>query len=105
MKTCQHKRFGPVEALELGFAPVGKPMMTVHLYRIGDFLIDTCQRYMQRRVLAFLEAGASVPRAVCLTHHHEDHSANAAAICRRFDSNNRDRMITINTLVLEWYGC
>ncbi len=82
MNIVRLRDFGPVTALELGFGPIGAPWMTVHMYRIGDLLIDTGQRHMQAAVMAHL--ADRPPAAVALTHHHEDHSGNAAAISRRF---------------------
>jgi glyoxylase-like metal-dependent hydrolase (beta-lactamase superfamily II) len=52
--------------------------MSVYLYFVDGLLIDTAQSNMARRVLA--EVKQLRPHQVLLTHHHEDHSGNAAAI-------------------------
>jgi glyoxylase-like metal-dependent hydrolase (beta-lactamase superfamily II) len=70
-----------VEGWQMGFGPVGPPLMSVFFYRIGALLVDTGQKNMQRHVLAALSD--RWPETVVLTHHHEDHSGNAAAIAQR----------------------
>jgi endoribonuclease LACTB2 len=82
VNVVESKATGPVEAITLGFGPVGPPLMTVRVYRIGDTLIDTGQRHMAKALLARLRDDP--PARVLLTHHHEDHSGNAAAISRHF---------------------
>ena len=82
MKIVSSKHFGPVEAIRLGFGPVGPPLMTVIVYRLGDTIVDAGQRHMVKPLLALLEK--KPPRRILLTHHHEDHSGNAAIISNRF---------------------
>jgi glyoxylase-like metal-dependent hydrolase (beta-lactamase superfamily II) len=72
--------FGSVRGYELGWSLVGKPLMTVYLWVVDHVLIDTGQRHMRREVLE-LARGLDLD-AVLLTHHHEDHSGNAAALAR-----------------------
>lgn len=72
-------RFGDVDGFELGFAPIGKPLMTVYFYHVDGLLIDTGQHHMQRQVLELIQALPPINR-ILLTHHHEDHSGNAAAL-------------------------
>ena len=83
MRIYKHKPFGPVNAFELGWSPVGRPIMTVHLYIIGRVMIDTGLRHMRGAACAV--ARRHGVRAVLLTHYHEDHSGNAAAIKERLD--------------------
>ncbi|MFH1982152.1 MAG: MBL fold metallo-hydrolase [Pseudomonadota bacterium] len=78
MNIVRCQRFGPVTAWEFGFAPVGRPVMTVYCYRIGSLLVDTAQRHMRRAVMDVVHP--ETLSAIALTHHHEDHSGNAAAI-------------------------
>jgi glyoxylase-like metal-dependent hydrolase (beta-lactamase superfamily II) len=56
-------------------------MMSVHLYYLDGILIDTAQRHMRREALAAI--GPRPVHTILLTHHHEDHSGNAAAFHRR----------------------
>lgn len=82
MHVIRENRFGDIRAFQFGFGPVGPPIMSVHIYWLDGVLIDTAQSHMQKQVLAALDHRK--PERVLLTHHHEDHSGNAAAISRRF---------------------
>jgi len=55
-------------------------MMLVYVYAFGDVMVDTGQAHMGREALD-IARGNRVNR-VYLTHHHEDHSGNAALIRR-----------------------
>ena len=81
MRIYNHKSFGPVNAYELGWSPVGRPMMTVHVYIVGHVMIDAGFRHM--RPAACEIAREHSLNSVLLTHYHEDHSGNAAAISHR----------------------
>lgn len=78
MNIIKQYTFGDVEAFQLGFSPVGPPLMSVFFYVAGRTVIDTAQRNMQKYVLELLKN--KKPARLLLTHHHEDHSGNAAAI-------------------------
>ena len=78
MRFIKKYDFGDVKGYELGWSPVGNPMMTVYLYVADDLMIDTGLRHMGREVLEI--AGSCNIRKAVLTHHHEDHSGNAAAL-------------------------
>ncbi len=80
MKIEKHKSFGPVQAWELGWSPVRHPLVTVHIYIIDRVMIDTGQSHMRAAVLRIArEQGVE---AVLLTHFHEDHAGNAAALAK-----------------------
>jgi glyoxylase-like metal-dependent hydrolase (beta-lactamase superfamily II) len=82
MHIVEHLKFGALEGWRLGYGPVGRPLMTVCCYLAGGVLVDTGQSHMGPYLL---EALARRPlEAVVLTHHHEDHSGNAARIAARF---------------------
>lgn len=81
MHRLRQQRFGPVQGVQLGYSPLGPPLMSVYVYRLDGLLIDTGQRHMQRDVLAAI--GQAPIHHILLTHHHEDHSGNAAALARR----------------------
>jgi glyoxylase-like metal-dependent hydrolase (beta-lactamase superfamily II) len=82
MHSVEHLRFGEVEGWRLGYGPVGRPLMTVCCYLAGGVLVDTGQSHMGPRLLEAL--ARRPPAAVALTHHHEDHSGNAARIAARY---------------------
>lgn len=55
--------------------------MDVHFFHLDGLLIDTGQSHMRRQAL---DAVGRLPiHAILLTHHHEDHSGNAAAFQRK----------------------
>ena len=81
MNVIQTDYFGEVEMIRLGFAPIGRPLMTVFMYVVDGLIIDTGQRHMAKAVSALLE-DKRLDRII-LTHHHEDHSGNAAIINQR----------------------
>lgn len=82
MKIFCYQHFGDVTACHLGWSPVGRPLMTVNCYLAGGLLIDTGQPHMREAVLSML--AEHLVEGVLLTHHHEDHSGNAAAIRKRY---------------------
>ncbi len=78
MRIFKKKNFGNVTAYEAGWAPIGRPIMTVHFYIVQGLCIDTGLRHMQKEVLSVVNSDQI--EMVLLTHHHEDHSGNAASI-------------------------
>jgi glyoxylase-like metal-dependent hydrolase (beta-lactamase superfamily II) len=78
MHLARIKQFGPVTACELGWSIAGRPSWTVHLYLVDGICIDTGQSNMRRRVIQLLETRHL--QQIVLTHHHEDHSGNAAVL-------------------------
>lgn len=80
MRFVKPYDFGKAKGFKLGWSPLGPPLMTVYCYVLGDLLIDTGLGHMQKEVLKI--AGDHHVQRVFLTHHHEDHSGNAAALKR-----------------------
>lgn len=78
MKILERHDFGGVVGWEFGWSPVGRPMMTALCYAVQDTLIDTGPFHNRKEVLEM--ARRYSPGKVLLTHYHEDHSGNAAAI-------------------------
>jgi glyoxylase-like metal-dependent hydrolase (beta-lactamase superfamily II) len=81
MNIVEKRQFGEVEAFRLGYGPIGRPLMSVYLYVLDGLVIDTGQHNMQKAVLDLL--GEKKLDRILLTHHHEDHGGNAAAICQQ----------------------
>ncbi len=81
MKTVRlHRYRSGVKALELGYGLIGPPLMSVHCYLVGDTLIDCGQSLMSMEMRSFVRSNPV--NRLLLTHHHEDHSGNAAMIAR-----------------------
>ncbi len=78
MRILTTRHFGAVTGYELGWSPVGRPLMTSFCYRVGPVLIDTGMRHMRSAVIDI--AAENGVESVFLTHYHEDHSGNAGAI-------------------------
>ena len=67
-----------MQAYEWGWSPVGRPAMTVHFYVMHGICIDTALRHMQKEVVSCI--AKHQVHTIVLTHHHEDHSGNAASL-------------------------
>ena len=78
MNVINIKKFGKVEAFELGYGFWGKPVMNVHFFVADDVCIDTAQSLMRKQFLEIISKRKI--SQVLLTHFHEDHSGNAAAV-------------------------
>ncbi|NOY69233.1 MAG: MBL fold metallo-hydrolase [Deltaproteobacteria bacterium] len=83
MRILKKHDYGPVTGYEFGWSPVGRPLMTAYVYRIGPVLIDTAFAHVRKDIINILKADP--PDSVFLTHHHEDHGGNASAIKKRFN--------------------
>jgi len=81
MNIIKTDYYGEVEMIRLGFSPIGRPLMTVLMYVVDGLIIDTGQHHMARAVSGLLEDKDL--NHIILTHHHEDHSGNAAMISHR----------------------
>jgi len=67
-----------ITGFKLGWSLAGPPLMTVYCYLFDHIMIDTGQSHMAREVFAI--ARENQADQIFLTHHHEDHSGNAAKI-------------------------
>lgn len=64
--------------IRLGYGPIGSPLMSVWMYELDGLVIDTGQHHMAKAVKRLLPE-KKISR-IALTHHHEDHSGNAAML-------------------------
>ncbi|MCG8334296.1 MAG: MBL fold metallo-hydrolase [Proteobacteria bacterium] len=78
MKIFSVVDHGPVKSVEIGYSPFSRPLMTTRVYFVDSILFDSGLRHCRQEVVDWL-ADQTVTR-IYLTHHHEDHSGNAAAI-------------------------
>jgi len=83
MKLIRKHSFGNITGYELGWAAIGRPSMSTYFYIFDNCMIDTGFRRMQEEVIQAV--CDHVIDKVLLTHHHEDHSGNAAFIQRTTD--------------------
>ena len=81
MNLVKKSAFGEIEAIRLGFGPLGPPLMSVFLYVVDGLVIDTGQRNMQKVVVELFKQRKL--QQILLTHHHEDHSGNASVLSKR----------------------
>lgn len=96
MKITQKTEIGPVTSYEFGKSPIGKPIMTTRIYLVDGVLFDTGLSHCRKEVLQIVERNRI--SSVYLTHHHEDHSGNAAAIKNRFSLPVSGHPITIEKM-------
>lgn len=78
MKIFSVVAHGPIKCVEVGYSPIGRPLMTTRFYLVDGILFDTGLRHCRQEIIAWL-AEHAISR-IYLTHHHEDHSGNAAAL-------------------------
>ena len=78
MNIIKTDYFGDVESIRLGYGPIGPPLMSVFMYVVDSLVIDTGQSHMAKALLELLRDKNL--KLIILTHHHEDHSGNAAKI-------------------------
>jgi len=78
MQTLRFSKHHDVEIYEFGYAPIGRPVMTVYCYFVDGLLIDTAQANAERKVEAtFVKKDI---HQMALTHWHEDHTGNTATL-------------------------
>ena len=78
MKAIETDQFEQVKMIRLGYSPIGRPLMSVWMYVLDGLVIDTGQHHMAKAVKQLLSE-KKISR-IALTHHHEDHSGNAAML-------------------------
>ena len=81
MPIRQRYQLDQVEGAKVGRFNTGINS-TFIVYRIGDTLIDSGPSNQWRAVRSFV--AEMPPATLLLTHHHEDHSGNAARIARQY---------------------
>lgn len=81
MLLAQQHNLGPVTAFEVALAPLGKPLKSVYIFHVDSLLVDTGPYHLRKKVVSMLNF--SKIEKILLTHHHEDHSGNAALLSNR----------------------
>ena len=82
MKVIETDQFEQVQMFRLGYSPIGSPLMSVWMYVLDGLVIDTGQHHMAKAVDTLLSE-KKISR-IALTHHHEDHSGNAAMLSAKY---------------------
>ncbi len=75
MRVEQILNFGKVKGIKVGYAPIGKPIISVIVYYIDGLLIDSGAYNTRKSVKKFVTDNSV--EQVALTHYHEDHAGNA----------------------------
>ncbi len=96
MRLVKSRGFGDVKAYQVGWSPLGRPMMTAYFYLVDDLMLDTGLAHMRREVLGI--AKEHRVKKVVLTHHHEDHSGNAAAIKKALNAEIYGHPLTVSKM-------
>jgi len=78
MNLIKTEHFDSVQMIRLGYGPIGPPVMAVFMYVVDGLVIDTAQHHMAKALRGLLRE--KTLNRIVLTHHHEDHSGNAAMI-------------------------
>lgn len=81
MRIAKIHDLGAVTGFEAAIAPFGKPIKSVYLFKTGPILIDTGPSHLRQKIQTMVPKDKV--NTILLTHHHEDHSGNAAALSRR----------------------
>ncbi|MBI5552061.1 MAG: MBL fold metallo-hydrolase [Desulfobacterales bacterium] len=77
-KHFYKKQFGDVLGYNSGISLIGPPLMTAWCYLLDGVLIDSGIRHLRPAILGAVREDK--PDVILITHHHEDHSGNVAAI-------------------------
>ena len=96
MRLCKQYDFKEIKGFKLGRSLFGYPMMTAYCYLFGDIMIDTGLSHIQKEILRI--AGDHKIKRVFLTHHHEDHSGNAAVIKNEINAEVYGHPLTIEKM-------
>ena len=100
MRICKTYDFNGIKGFKLGSSLFGPPMMTVYCYVFGNIMIDTGFSHVQKETLEI--AKNNNIKRIFLTHHHEDHSGNAAVIKKAVNADVYGDSLTIKKMSLSF---
>ncbi len=75
MRVEEKLDFGNVVGMRVGYAAIGKPLISVIFYYVDGLLIDTGAYNTRSSVQRFIQTNHV--NQIALTHYHEDHAGNA----------------------------
>ncbi len=96
MRICKTYDFNRIKGFKLGSSLFGPPMMTAYCYVFGNIMIDTGFFHVQKETLEI--AKNNNIKRIFLTHHHEDHSGNAAVIKKAVNADVYGHPLTIQKM-------
>jgi len=97
MHFCKSYQFNDnIRGFKLGWSFTGTPLMMVYCYLFDNIMVDTGQSHMEKEVVEI--ARENGVKRIFLTHHHEDHSGNAAAIHRSLGAKVAGHHLSIEKL-------
>ena len=97
MRVCESYELDDgIRVSKWGWSPLGRPLMSVLVYGVDDVLFDTGLSHMGKEILAM--ARRQGVNQVFLTHHHEDHSGNAALMAAELGARVMGHPITIEKM-------
>ncbi len=83
MRIEEKLDFGNVVGMRVGYAPIGKPLISVIFYYVDGLLIDTGAYNTRASVQRFIQSNHI--NQVALTHYHEDHAGNAGFLEKKLN--------------------
>jgi glyoxylase-like metal-dependent hydrolase (beta-lactamase superfamily II) len=96
MRLVKPYDFDKIKGYQLGWSLFGPPLMTVYCFVTGDLMVDTGQSHMRKEALEIARDNGI--KRIILTHHHEDHSGNAAAIKRETGTEVYGHLLTVEKM-------
>lgn len=83
MQTTNLFNHPPIQGFQFGSSLFGKPKMYVYSYFVDGLLIDTGHSNARKMIMSHL---TKLPvEQLFITHHHEDHNGNLAALQNHFN--------------------
>jgi glyoxylase-like metal-dependent hydrolase (beta-lactamase superfamily II) len=97
MRFCKTSEFEfRIQGIKLGWSLAGPPLMTVYCFSFDNIMIDTGLSHMGKEVAGIAQQN-KIDR-IYLTHHHEDHSGNAAHINKSIGADVYGHRLTAENL-------
>ncbi|MGB3180787.1 MAG: MBL fold metallo-hydrolase [Cyclobacteriaceae bacterium] len=83
MTISERFEYEEISGFRFGYAPIGRPRMVSHVYYVDGLLIDTGHPWVRKEVLHAVR-GLPIDQQF-ITHYHEDHTGNLAALQQHLD--------------------
>jgi len=96
MRVEQLLNFDKVKGIKVGYAPFGKPLISVIVYYIDGLLIDSGAYNTRESVKKFVTDNDV--KQIALTHYHEDHAGNAGFLKKHLNVPVYGHPLTVENL-------